>query len=428
VLDLQDRKKHTNFKHHPTKEATRFTETPTKFEPPPTMGYCCSICLDDHDELPFTCGTRGCHYGMCHACVKLAFEDSAGQNSRVCPSCKVPTARRMVESMCGKGAVRQVEQELRTLVEWEVKKTTFDREKGKQEMCEMKDRARMLFLNLSERLNMQCPRCNMVFDDFDGCNALTCSNTSCKAAICAICLEDCGRDAHDHVRRSHGDLFDKSQFNRAKQEREGRTLRSFLGEIKDEPFEVQQLVKIEFEKSSGTSTHACRNTRGAENFLMSAKENLSSAVKTDRLSVLGDADIRGIGFNGIQHGDISPRCAIPTDFKLTLSSKAFGSKVCQITVKQRTERGEWEVIALPDEDDATSQLGTGPKIDALMNVRRSLQCGVVAFEGARSLYQTRKVPSDEKKTSLDTAEILVIFKAVNNSGGLEDNEATVEKN
>ena len=140
------------------------------------MVYCCSICLDDYDELPFTCLTRNCQYGMCHGCVKVAFEDSSGQNSRFCPSCKAPAARRMVESICGKGAVQQVEQELRKRVEFEVQKTAFDREKGKQEMGEMKDRARKLFLRLSERLNMKCPRCNMVFDDYDGCNALTCSN------------------------------------------------------------------------------------------------------------------------------------------------------------------------------------------------------------------------------------------------------------
>lgn len=222
----------------------------------------------------------------------------------------------MVESMCGKGAVIQVEQELRNFVEFEVKKAAFNREKGKQEMGEMKDQARKLFLSFSERLNMKCPRCNMVFDDFDGCNALKCSNTACAAAICAICLQDCGVDAHDHVRRAHGNLFVKGQFLKAKKEREERTLRLFLDEIKDEPFEVRELVKIELEKSNGASaTSACRNARGAEKFLMSAKENLASAVKADRLSVLGDADIQGIGRNGIQRGNISPRCAIPTDFK-----------------------------------------------------------------------------------------------------------------
>jgi uncharacterized C2H2 Zn-finger protein len=390
------------------------------------MGYCCSICLDAHDELPFTCGTRDCPYGMCHACVKLAFEDSAGQNSRFCPSCKAPTARRMVESMCGKGAVRQVEQELRENVEFEVKKTLFDREKGKQEMGEMKDRARKLFLDLSERLNMQCPRCNMVFDDFEGCNALVCSNMTCRAAICAICLKDCGHDAHEHVRRSHGDLFDKSQFKRAKQEREGRTLCLFLDEIKDEPFEVHQLVKVEFEKLSGASKSGGQTTHGAENFLISAKENLASAVKTDRLSVLSDAE-RRMGLNRIQHDDISPRCAIPADFKLTLSSRRFHSKVCQIKVQQRTERGVWQVITLPEEDDATFQLGTGPKVDALMNVKRSLQCGIVAFEGATSLYQTMRVTPNEKQ-ELRQDEISVIFRAIDSSSGeLEDHEAALDE-
>ena len=391
------------------------------------MVYCCSICLDDYDELPFTCLTRNCQYGMCHGCVKVAFEDSSGQNSRFCPSCKAPAARRMVESICGKGAVQQVEQELRKRVEFEVQKTAFDREKGKQEMGEMKDRARKLFLRLSERLNMKCPRCNMVFDDYDGCNALTCSNPECKAAICAICLQDCGRDAHDHVQSAHGNLFDKPQFKQAKQAREDRTVRLFLDEIKDEPFEVRQLVKIESEKSSGAfAANARRSALGAEKFLRSAKENLASAVKADRLSVLGEAD--GISRNGIQHRDISPRCAIPTDFKLTLSSKSFRSRVCQIKVQQFTEGYGWREIALPDEGDTTTQLGTGPKIDVLMNIRRSLQCGIIAFEGARSLCQTKKVMSEEKQSDVSQNYISIVFTAVNGTGGIvDDNEATLDE-
>jgi hypothetical protein len=51
-----------------------------------------------------------------------------------------------------------------------------------------------------------------VFHDYDGCNALICATGSVKAAFCAICLEDCGRDAHAHVRENHGSLFDKVAF------------------------------------------------------------------------------------------------------------------------------------------------------------------------------------------------------------------------
>lgn len=46
-------------------------------------------------------------------------------------------------------------------------------------------------------LSLACPRCSMVYSDFDGCCALKCK--SCSCAFCAWCLEDCGNDAHSHV-------------------------------------------------------------------------------------------------------------------------------------------------------------------------------------------------------------------------------------
>eukprot|EP00756_Hemistasia_phaeocysticola_P018806 Hpha_TRINITY_DN15619_c4_g3::TRINITY_DN15619_c4_g3_i1::g.99383::m.99383 len=63
-----------------------------------------------------------------------------------------------------------------------------------------------------ETLNLKCPRCGQVFANFDGCFALTCPQRECRAAFCAWCLEDCGKDAHAHVIRcpfsqSGGRLF-----------------------------------------------------------------------------------------------------------------------------------------------------------------------------------------------------------------------------
>lgn len=52
---------------------------------------------------------------------------------------------------------------------------------------------------IEEVLTLKCPRCNQAFHDFDGCFALTCSNTHCRAGFCAWCLYDCGADAHSHV-------------------------------------------------------------------------------------------------------------------------------------------------------------------------------------------------------------------------------------
>ena len=46
-------------------------------------------------------------------------------------------------------------------------------------------------------LTLSCPRCSQAFIDFDGCFALSCGR--CRAAFCAYCLADCGKDAHAHV-------------------------------------------------------------------------------------------------------------------------------------------------------------------------------------------------------------------------------------
>ena len=63
------------------------------------------------------------------------------------------------------------------------------------------DEDRMMIAAMSSLLEMledACPRCKQVFDQFDGCCALDCSR--CPCSFCAWCLQDCGADAHSHVR------------------------------------------------------------------------------------------------------------------------------------------------------------------------------------------------------------------------------------
>jgi hypothetical protein len=52
---------------------------------------------------------------------------------------------------------------------------------------------------VDQLLTLHCPRtmCNAAFLDFEGCFALQCSQ--CKCGFCALCLKDCGRDAHAHL-------------------------------------------------------------------------------------------------------------------------------------------------------------------------------------------------------------------------------------
>jgi hypothetical protein len=54
---------------------------------------------------------------------------------------------------------------------------------------------------VEEILNLRCPRCKLVFFDFDGCMALKCKRPGCGCEFCAYCQKDCGSDAHPHVRR-----------------------------------------------------------------------------------------------------------------------------------------------------------------------------------------------------------------------------------
>jgi len=113
----------------------------------------------------------------------------------------------------------------------------------------MSEKARKLFNELCERLNLKCPRCEAVFHDYDGCNALSCGVASCKAGFCAICLEDCGHDAHPHVRKAHGDYFDKAAFERSKSLRAKSEIDKLMASLSKESADLQQLVHNHIDKA-----------------------------------------------------------------------------------------------------------------------------------------------------------------------------------
>lgn len=54
-------------------------------------------------------------------------------------------------------------------------------------------------LRIAETIfTLKCPRCSLVFLDWDGCAAVRCSQ--CNCSFCGLCLKDCGEDAHSHVK------------------------------------------------------------------------------------------------------------------------------------------------------------------------------------------------------------------------------------
>ncbi len=59
----------------------------------------------------------------------------------------------------------------------------------------------------NEIMVLRCPKCRLVFMEFNGCAALTCEaedargtkRGGCGCHFCAFCFQDCGGDAHQHV-------------------------------------------------------------------------------------------------------------------------------------------------------------------------------------------------------------------------------------
>ena len=80
---------------------------------------------------------------------------------------------------------------------------------------ELAVRVQQLRLLVVERdLTLHCPRCAAAFLDYHGCNALYCGGCGC--GFCALCLADCGNDAHAHYRQTHvGDIFNRPAFDAA---------------------------------------------------------------------------------------------------------------------------------------------------------------------------------------------------------------------
>jgi hypothetical protein len=80
-------------------------------------------------------------------------------------------------------------------------------------------------------LLLRCPHCAAEFDDYQGCNALTCAR--CGTGFCAVCLADCGsaRATHVHYRAEHGEeYYDRPLFER---QRRARFLARVVAAVRD---------------------------------------------------------------------------------------------------------------------------------------------------------------------------------------------------
>ena len=319
---------------------------------------------------------------MCAPCVRDAFKDSSGQNSSNCPCCGTPSDIDMITAMCGHGAVKAVERKVRSTITFELKAQMLKKESAKKEMIGTNERAREIFNELTEKINLKCPRCQTVFNDYDGCNALSCGVVTCKAAFCAICLTDCGTDAHEHVRSHHGQLFGKDPFEESKVQRTNLIVKELMIKLADEPFELRQLLKNHIEKAKLIEKSDDTQRSNATSFLAKTRESLLHATKIDRLGLLNQTDARYVR---LSRESISPRCVIPSDFRVNIMCK--GEDTFRLSLKHNVNGEEWINVSLDNVEKALKHI---PNVDTITNLAQSIKCAVIAVEGRRHLYQTQQ--------------------------------------
>ena len=372
------------------------------------MPSTCTICLDDHAEICFECVSPHCEYALCDPCLVDALKDCSGSNSEKCPMCKHPSAIRMATACIGVGGVMAVERGLRDRVEHDIRKQLEHKAFDRKEASMTNQKAVDIFNQITEELNLKCPRCETVFYDYEGCNALKCSQGKCGAAFCAICLQDCGRDAHTHVRKNHGDLFDKGMFKRNAAARANQVIKDSLHALEEEgsPFELTQAVKNHLDKAGYLGSNRDTNTAPfrAIKFIGQATKELESVIESDRLSVLVDS--RGAEWrrSGITFDSVSPRACIPQDTRVWLlaDNDEYELQV-QCFIEDR-----WASTTSPEQVKEWIKDGVIPPSGLLSNLSQSLRASIVAFEGSKKLYQIIRQPGSvgSEKTKLKFYEVV----------------------
>ncbi|KAL3823281.1 hypothetical protein ACHAXA_003429 [Cyclostephanos tholiformis] len=281
----------------------------------------------------------------------------------------------------------------------------------------MNEQARRYFNELANELNLKCPRCQTAFLDYEGCNALKCGVSGCQAAFCAICLKDCGSDAHPHVIETHeGDLFDKTAFNKSVKNRVKMKFDILMDKLTrtDEPMELRQLVLNHVEKANllqDKPVFSDASVKVAE-FLEKTKANLTRAVRSDRLALLSDPE--EYGRRAISRDSISPRCVVPRDYRLSLTR--VQDDLFRISLEHNIIPGEdfWSRI-----DDIESHFKENPKVESLQNLSQSIRCAVIAFDGKAELYQSSRGDSSKRRQD-DGDGICIRLQVIDHRGNVKE--------
>ena len=199
----------------------------------------CLVCLEDGKVLLCVCSEGHAVCGGCARDMARSFVADAASGRLMCPAgpgaaCRgeaSPELAVIAMAANDEGCAAEVGALMRALAAAdagaaEQRGRLAGAEAARRDVDEANSAEEAVRRVRDEVLVDKCPRCRAAFADWDGCNALRCA--SCGAAFCAVCLEDCGSDAHPHVVRMHGELFDKSGAERAREERRRDGVRGVL--------------------------------------------------------------------------------------------------------------------------------------------------------------------------------------------------------
>ena len=171
----------------------------------------CNICYDEEQKFGYRCPDNDCF--TCNDCFSGhvsahtsvadigAFEKSDGKLP--CPmKCGAFVSDQDVSKHAPGDPYAQYMKLIKAVAEQKGRTEQiqkFEEEKKREALLSAEEKKYMKHRqHITENcLTLRCPRCQRAFLDFDGCLALTCSGCSC--AFCALCLSDCGDDAHRHV-------------------------------------------------------------------------------------------------------------------------------------------------------------------------------------------------------------------------------------
>ena len=179
----------------------------------------CPVCMDTFGpEEGLACtALEGCEsHFVCHRCMSqdiisrqvghISIDDLQGDYVYCCsqPSgCESPPfPLQCVARHCSGEAFAAISQRIDELKRARMERDFDQKRKDLEQDLLRKSKEELEVLAARRHIEDEimvlcCPSCRLAFSDYTGCAALTCHG--CQCGFCALCLEDCGADAHQHV-------------------------------------------------------------------------------------------------------------------------------------------------------------------------------------------------------------------------------------